>query len=75
MLVRTTLRRPVRCLVDQARPLEDGDVLLDGREAHGVVPGQLGDALVPTQGTEHDVAPRGVRQGGEHDVWIERGLH
>ena len=33
-------------LGDQAGPLEHRDVLLHRREAHGVVPGQLGDALV-----------------------------
>ena len=37
MLVRTTLRRPMRCLGDQAGPLEHRDVLLHGREAHRVV--------------------------------------
>ena len=32
-------------LGDQAGPFQDRDVLLHRREAHRVVPGQLGDAL------------------------------
>jgi hypothetical protein len=33
-------------LADQAGAFEDGDVLLDRREAHGVVAGEFADALV-----------------------------
>ena len=45
-------------------------MLLDGREAHQVVPGQLGDALLPTDGAANDVAPRRVGQGAEHAVEV-----
>ena len=34
-------------LGDQTRSFEHGDVLLHGREAHGVVPGQFSDASLP----------------------------
>ena len=62
-------------LGDQAGPLEHGDVLLHGREAHRVVPGQLCDALIAVQGAQHDVAPGGVGKGGEHLVGVEGELH
>ena len=75
MLVRTTLRRPRALLGDQAGPLEHGDVLLDRREAHRVVPGQLGDALAAAERAQDDVAPGGVGQGGEDVVGVEGGLH
>ena len=58
-------------LGDQAGPLEHGDVLLHGREAHRVVPGQLGDALVAVERAQDDVAPGGIRQGGEDVVGVE----
>ena len=62
-------------LGDQAGPLEHRDVLLHGREAHRVVAGQLGDALLPADRAQDDVAPGGVGQGGEDLVGIEGGLH
>ena len=62
-------------LGDQAGPLEHRDVLLHGGEAHGVVPGQLGDALAAAERAQDDVAPGGVRQGGEDLVGVEGGLH
>ena len=62
-------------LGDEAGPLEHGDVLLDGREAHRVVPGQLGDALIATERPQDDVAPGGVRQCGEDVVGVEGGIH
>ena len=68
MLVRTTLRRPVAFLRDQAGPLEHRDVLLHGREAHRVVPGQLRHALAPARGREGrcraESHPRGRRRRG-----------
>ena len=75
MLVWTTLRRPVACLRHQAGPLEHGDVLLHGREAHGVVGRQLRDALAPVEGSEDDVAAGGVREGGEDLIGVEGRLH
>ncbi len=75
MLVRTTLRRPVRCLGDEAGTLEHRDVLLHRREAHGVVPGQLGDALPSAQRAQDDVAASGIGQGGEDVVGVEGGRH
>ena len=75
MFVRTTLRRPSALLGDQAGPLEHGDVLLHRREAHRVVPGQLGDALAAVQRPQDDVAPGGIRQGGEDVVGVEGGGH
>ena len=75
MFVRTTLRRPRALLGDQARPLEDRDVLLHGREAHLVVPGQLGDALAAVECAQDDVAPGGVGQCGEDVIGVEDDLH
>src|SRR5919206_877859 len=51
-------------LGDQAGPLEDGDVLLDRGEAHGVMAGQLDDALLGADRAADDVAARAVREGG-----------
>ena len=62
-------------LGDQPSPLEDGDVLLHRREAHGVVVGQLGDALMAGHRAAHDVAPRGISQGAEDAVVVEHQLH
>ena len=50
-------------------------MLLHGREAHGVVPGQLGDALVPGDRPANDVTPSGIRQRAEDAVVIENGIH
>ena len=73
--VRTTFRRPMRVLGDQAGPLEHGDVLLNGREAHRVVPGELGDTLRAVERAADDVPPGGVGQGREDEIGFERGLH
>ena len=62
-------------LADEAGPLEDGDVLLHRREAHRVVRGQLGDALLPVDRAAHDVTPGGVTQRAEDAVVAERDLH
>ena len=62
-------------LGDQAGPLEHRDVLLHGREAHRVVPGQLGDALAAVQRAQDDVTPGGIGQGGEDVVGVEGELH
>ena len=62
-------------LGDQAGPLEHRDVLLHGREAHGVVPGQLGDAFIAAERAQDDVAPGGVCQGGKDLVGVEGELH
>jgi hypothetical protein len=59
-------------LVTKPGPLEDRDVLLDRREAHGVVTGQLGDPLLAVDRTAHDVAAGVVRQGAEHAIEIRR---
>ena len=70
------LAAPDALLGDQAGPLEDRDVLLHGREAHRVVAGQLGDALLAVDRPADDVAPRGVGQGAEHAVEVGWGeLH
>ena len=62
-------------LGDQPGPLEHGDVLLDRREAHRVVAGELGHALAAAQRPEDDVTPRGIGQRGEDDVGIEGRVH
>ncbi len=62
-------------LGDEAGPFEHGDVLLHRREAHRVVPGQLGDALAAVERAQDDVAPGGIGQGGEDVIGVERGLH
>src|SRR5207302_2842590 len=63
-------------LRDQAGPLENCDMLLDRREAHRVVAGQLEDALLSVDRPADDVAPRVIRQGAEHAVEVGRSdLH
>ena len=65
------LPAPDALLGDQAGPLEDRDVLLHGREAHRVVAGQLGDALLAVDRPADDVAPGGVGQRAEDAVEVE----
>src|SRR5438270_5523402 len=60
-------------LGDQAGALEDGDVLLDRREAHRVVAGQLDDALLGADRAADDVAPRVIRERAEHAVEVYEG--
>jgi hypothetical protein len=50
-------------------------VLLHGREAHRVVLGQLGDALLTHDSPAHDVAPGAVGQRPEHAIEVEGRLH
>ena len=57
-------------LADQSRSLEDGDVLLDRREAHRVVAGELEDALLGADRTADDVAARVIREGGKEAVEV-----
>ena len=66
----------MRSFVTRPGPLEDRDVLLHRREAHGVVPGKLGHALPAIDRPADDVAPGGVREGAEHAVEVGWGyLH
>ena len=75
-LVRTTFRRPMRCLVTKPARSRMCDVFLHCREAHRVVAGQLGDALLAVDRAAHDVAAGVVRQRAEHAVEVWRGdLH
>src|SRR3954453_21799716 len=60
-------------LGDQAGALEDGDVLLDRREAHGGVVGQLDDALLGADRAAGDVAPRVIGERAEHAVEVYEG--
>src|SRR4030095_15646345 len=69
------LPSPDAMLADEAGPLEDGDVLLDRREAHRVVGGQLGHALLSVDRAAHDVTPGGVRECAENAVVVEGELH
>src|SRR5256885_11307768 len=63
-------------LRDQAGALENRDVLLDRREAHRVMVGQLEDALFSAERAPDDVAARVIGEGGEHAVEVRRGdLH
>src|SRR3712207_4787505 len=66
---------PDAVLADEAGPLEDGDVLLHCREAHRVVGGQLGYALLPVDRAAHDVPPGGIAQCAEDAVVVEGDLH
>jgi len=50
---------------NQPSPLEDGDVLLDGGEAHRVVAGKLDDARVGSDRAAHDVAASVIGQRAE----------
>src|SRR5687768_5643818 len=62
-------------LADQTGPLEDGDVLLDRREAHRVVLRQLSHALIAVNRPAHNVAPGGVAQCTKDAVVVEEHLH
>src|SRR5688572_3344195 len=64
------LAPPPAFLRDEARPLQDRDVLLDRCEAHGVVLGQLGHAFLPFDRAAHDVAPCRVGQRAKHAVEV-----
>ena len=55
-------------LHDQSRPLEHGDVLLDGGEGHRVAGGEAGDGDVLCEHPRQDVASGRVGQGGEDAV-------
>ena len=50
---------------DEARPLEDADVLLHAREGHLKPRGKLGDGSVPTSELLQDTTAGGVRKRGE----------
>jgi hypothetical protein len=54
----------------QVRPLEHGDVLLHGGEAHGVGTGQGAHRRLAAQHPGDDVPPGRVGQGGEHAVHL-----
>ena len=71
----TTSRRPARSLL--TRPaFEDGDALLDRREAHRVVAGDFDDALLGRDRAAHDVAPGVIGEGAKHVVEVgRRDLH
>ncbi len=69
------LLAPASVLGDEAGPLQDGHVLLDGGEAHRVVDRQRGDRVVPAQAASHDVAPRRVGEGVEDVVRPARLLN
>ena len=58
-----------------ARPFEHGDVLLHGREAHGVVAGQFSDPLRAAQRAQDDVTSGGIGESGEDLVGVEGELH
>ena len=55
-------------LRDQPGPLEHGDVLLHGGEAHRVGVGEPGDGLLPVDRAAQDVAAGGVGQCVEQAV-------
>ena len=52
----------------QPGPLENGDVLLDRREADWVVAGELEDALLGADRAADNVAARVIRESGEEAV-------
>src|SRR5712692_1376990 len=60
-------------LCNQAGAFEDGDVLLDRREAHRVVSGQLDDALLGADRAADDVAPRVIGERAERAVEVYEG--
>src|SRR5690606_10162126 len=58
----------LRFLGHQTGSLQDGDVLLHGRERQVVGSGQLGDRRLRGEGAPDDVAPGGVGEGPEDPV-------
>src|SRR5437588_6193770 len=59
-------------LRDQASALENRDMLLDCREAHRVMAGQLDDPLLAADGTSDDIASCVIREGCEDAVEVQR---
>src|ERR1051326_2832424 len=59
-------------LGDQAGAFEDGDVLLDRREAHGIVAGELDDTLLGADRAADDVSASAICEGAEHAVEVGR---
>ena len=65
------LAPPVLVLGHEPCPLEDRDVLLHGREAHWVMLGKLGHALVAMDGAADDVSPCPIRECAEDPVEVD----
>jgi hypothetical protein len=59
-------------LGDQSCALENRDMLLDRREAHRVMAGQLEDALLSADRAADDVAACVISEGGEDGVEVRR---
>ena len=59
---------PLGALDDEAGLLEDGDVLLHGRERHVVFTGERRDRVLARDRPTEDVAPRGRGERVEHAV-------
>ena len=73
-LVRTTFRRPMRCLWMRPARSRSGHVLLHGREAHRVVAGiSVGGALLPIRSrpAANDVPPGSVTESPEDPVVVD----
>src|SRR5262249_4809383 len=66
------LAAPDALFGNQASPLEDGDVLLDGREAHRVVAGEFDDALLGSDRAAHDVPTSVIGESAKHLVKVVR---
>jgi len=62
-------------LVDEAGGLEDGDVLLDGRERHVVVDGEAAHRDVAGQRAPQDVPAGAVGEGAEQEIELVVGGH
>jgi len=60
----------------QASTLEDGDVLLNGREAHRVVAGEFDDPFLGSDRATDDVTAGMVGESAEHAIEVGRcNLH
>src|SRR5438128_11450170 len=55
-------------LGDEVGPLEDGDVLLHGGEAHRVTPSQVGHGVLALQHQSNDVPPRRIGERMAQEV-------
>jgi hypothetical protein len=65
------LRAAVLPLRHQARPLQDGHMLLDGGKRHVIVRGEFAHGRVVIHDPRQDVATRGIGEGPKQPIQSE----